>query len=95
MSEPDKDPRIEFAERLLNDPLNVQFFEQTKEAIYSALEGVNEQDVKALQSLASMAKWRSKFYRFYKSFLETGRIAEVQEKRGVIDSAQRFFKRNK
>ncbi len=89
------DPRIKAAERLLADPLNQQFFDQSKEAIYQALERANEQDFKALQSLAQMAKWRNKFHQFYQSFLETGKIIEFQERTKITDRINRFWKEGK
>lgn len=89
------DARIAHAEALLNDPLNREFFAQTKEAIYAALEGVNEHDMKALQSIAQMAKWRLKFHGFYQSFLETGKIRDFEEKNRVIDRLQRFWPGNR
>lgn len=83
--------RIKSAERLLSEPLNQQFFAQTKDAIYDALERVNEQDLKALQSLAQMAKWRLKFMQFYQSFLETGKVLEFQERTKFRDRLNRFW----
>lgn len=88
------DARIKRAEALINDPLNQEFFEKSKEAIYDALERVNEQDLKALQSIAQMAKWRAKFQQFYQSFIDNGKIADFQEKSGVRDRINRFWRGN-
>lgn len=88
----DVQQRIAQAQRLLQEPLTVEFFEQTKEAIYDALERANELDPEQLRSICLMAKWRQKHIRFYQSFLETGKVLEFQEKTKPL-GVSRFWKR--
>lgn len=77
--------KIAHAQTLMDDPLNREFFEKTKESIFSRLERVDPNDAKALQSLAYEAIWRSRFIGFYQSFLNHGKIVEFQEKTKFID----------
>lgn len=85
--------RLARANALLNDPLNVEFFEKTKESIYSRLERIvdPQKDIKELQNLAYEAIWRSRFIGFYQSFLNRGKIVEFQEKTKLIDRLPRFW----
>lgn len=80
-----EDKRIARAEALLNDPLNQEFFEKTRESILRRLEMADPQDTKALQSLCMEAIWRSRFLGFYQSFLNKGKVIEFQQQDKFAD----------
>lgn len=76
------------AQAILNDDMVVEAFAMLDKAIYAGWKGVSERDTEAQKNMLLMAKTLDKFKRYFASILETGELAEIQEKRTLFESAR-------
>lgn len=84
---------LDRAKAYLNDALIQDYFKQTEEALYRALENASERDDTHLRSLCLMAKANRNFKSYLQSFLETEKIDEFQSKTSFPDRVKQFIRK--